>query len=84
VAVLGRKAERGEARAEVIRAAGGAAQFFATDAMERDSVRAAHQEVIGSLGAPTILLNAAGGITLRRLTKALQPGSSVTRNTKQI
>ena len=61
VALLGRNTERGEARAEVIRAAGGIAQFFAVDAMERDSVRAAHEEVTGALGAPTILVNAAGG-----------------------
>src|SRR4029079_6508831 len=45
VAVLGRNAERGEARAEAIRKAGGDAQFFAADAMERESVRAAHEQI---------------------------------------
>ncbi len=61
VAVLGRNAERGEARVKAIRDAGGTAHFFSADAMERASVKAAHEAIQSTLGAPTILVNAAGG-----------------------
>jgi NAD(P)-dependent dehydrogenase (short-subunit alcohol dehydrogenase family) len=61
VAVLGRNAERGEARVKRIGAAGGRARFFATDATSRESLRAARQAVDQTLGGPTILVNAAGG-----------------------
>jgi NAD(P)-dependent dehydrogenase (short-subunit alcohol dehydrogenase family) len=61
VAVLGRNAERGEARVAAIRQAGGVAQFFSADAMDRESLRAANEGINASLGAPTILVNAAGG-----------------------
>jgi len=61
VAVLGRNSERGQARVDAIRKAGGQAEFFTTDAMDRDSIKAAHQAVTAQLGAPTILVNAAGG-----------------------
>ncbi len=61
VAVLGRSAERGEARVKAIQDAGGTAAFFSADAMDRASVAAAHQALSAKLGAPTILVNAAGG-----------------------
>jgi NAD(P)-dependent dehydrogenase (short-subunit alcohol dehydrogenase family) len=61
VAVLGRSAERGEARVSAIKDAGGTAAFFSVDAMDRASVANAHQAVAQQLGAPTILVNAAGG-----------------------
>jgi NAD(P)-dependent dehydrogenase (short-subunit alcohol dehydrogenase family) len=61
VAVLGRSAERGEARVKAIQDAGGTAAFFSADAMSRESVAAAHQAINDKLGAPTILVNAAGG-----------------------
>ena len=61
VAVLGRSAERGGARVQAIRDAGGTAQFFSADAMERASVKAAHEAVVAAFGVPTILVNAAGG-----------------------
>jgi NAD(P)-dependent dehydrogenase (short-subunit alcohol dehydrogenase family) len=61
VAVVGRSAERGEARAKAIRDAGGQAGFFAADAIVRGELAAAHQKIEEALGAPTILLNAAGG-----------------------
>ncbi len=61
VAVLGRNAERGAARVKAIEAQGGKARFFSADAMQRETLRAAHQEIGATLGAPTILLNAAGG-----------------------
>lgn len=61
VAVVGRNAERGQARVESIRGQGGAAAFFAVDAVRRESLRAAHEAIGQSLGAPTVLVNAAGG-----------------------
>jgi NAD(P)-dependent dehydrogenase (short-subunit alcohol dehydrogenase family) len=61
VAILGRSAERGEARAAQIRKNGGTAQFFSADVSKRDTLKRAHEEIRGALGAPTILLNAAGG-----------------------
>ena len=61
VAVLGRNAERGQARVAIIESTGGTAQFFAADAIDRASLAGAHQAIIASLGAPTILVNAAGG-----------------------
>ncbi len=61
VAVLGRNADRGEARVKKIRDAGGTAAFFAADAVDRASLTAAHQAIQSQLGAPTILVNAAGG-----------------------
>jgi NAD(P)-dependent dehydrogenase (short-subunit alcohol dehydrogenase family) len=61
VAILGRSAERGEARAAQIRKAGGTAQFFSADVSKRDSLTKAHDDIRKSFGAPTILLNAAGG-----------------------
>ncbi len=61
VAVLGRNAERGEARVAAIRAAGGRAIFAEANASERASLEAALEKVTSELGAPTILVNAAGG-----------------------
>lgn len=61
VAVLGRNAERGEARVKAIQEQGGQAVFFPTDAMSRDGLKSAHEQIQRSLGAPTILVNAAGG-----------------------
>lgn len=61
VAVVGRNAERGAACVKRIEANGGTAKFFAADAMSRDSLHAAHEEIEKAFGAPTILVNAAGG-----------------------
>ena len=61
VAVAGRNADRGESRVKQIKAGGGAAAFFSADAMSRESLRVANQQIETSLGAPTILVNAAGG-----------------------
>ena len=61
VAVLGRNEERGSARVKTIQAKGGKAAFFPADAVQKESLHAAHQAIEKSLGAPTILLNAAGG-----------------------
>jgi NAD(P)-dependent dehydrogenase (short-subunit alcohol dehydrogenase family) len=61
VAVVGRNEERGQARVKTIQSQGGKAAFFSADAVSQDSLRAAHQAIQKSLGAPTILVNAAGG-----------------------
>jgi NAD(P)-dependent dehydrogenase (short-subunit alcohol dehydrogenase family) len=61
VAVVGRNAERGEARAKAIRDQGGQAGFFPADAVARTSLAAAHRRIEAALGAPTVLVNAAGG-----------------------
>ena len=61
VAVVGRNAERGEARAKAIRDQGAAAGFFAADAVSRTSLAEAHRRIEAALGAPTVLVNAAGG-----------------------
>ena len=61
VAVLGRNAERGEARVKAIQAKGGTAAFFGVDAISRCSLGEAHEQIEAKLGVPTILVNAAGG-----------------------
>ena len=61
VAVLGRNAERGEARVRSIRQQGGTAEFFPADALDKSSLKAACDAVSSRLGTPTILVNAAGG-----------------------
>jgi NAD(P)-dependent dehydrogenase (short-subunit alcohol dehydrogenase family) len=61
VAVLGRDAERGQARVKNIRSRGGEAEYFAADAVRRESLKAAHEALAKALGAATILVNAAGG-----------------------
>ncbi len=61
VAVVDLRLEAAEACARRITGAGGTAKAVQANAMERDSLRQAHDAVAQSLGAPTILLNAAGG-----------------------
>jgi NAD(P)-dependent dehydrogenase (short-subunit alcohol dehydrogenase family) len=61
VAVMGRNAERGEARVQAIKQKGGQSQFFLADAVQRESLHAAHQAIQKSFGEPSILVNAAGG-----------------------
>jgi NAD(P)-dependent dehydrogenase (short-subunit alcohol dehydrogenase family) len=61
IAVLGRNEERGLARVKVITDKGGRAEFFSADAVSRDSLVAAQARIEKAMGAPTILVNAAGG-----------------------
>jgi len=60
-AVVGRNEERGRERVKAIQSKGGHAEFFAADAANKSSLHDAHQAIHKSLGAPTILVNAAGG-----------------------
>lgn len=73
IAVLGRNAERGQARVHAIQCAKGQARFVHADAMQRDSLRRAHQEIQNELGAPTILVNAAGGTDPKVTVTAERP-----------
>lgn len=61
VAVLGRNEERGQARVKTIQGKGAKAAFFNCDAVNKESLHAAHQAVEKSFGAVTVLVNAAGG-----------------------
>lgn len=61
IAVLGRNRERGEACVQRITKKNGRAQFFSADAASADSLAAAQREVESVLGAPTVLVNGAGG-----------------------
>jgi NAD(P)-dependent dehydrogenase (short-subunit alcohol dehydrogenase family) len=61
VAILGRNAERGQQRADAISKAGGLAEYISADALDRASLSKAHEQVIRVFGAPTVLVNAAGG-----------------------
>src|SRR5881409_63156 len=61
IAVLGRNAERGQARVKAIASTGGVASFFAADAVSRASLAEAHSQIEARLGPPSILVNAAGG-----------------------
>src|SRR5262249_45600825 len=61
VAIVGRNEERGQARVKAIEAKGGRATFVSADAVQKKSLHTAHEAIGKSLGAPTILVNAAGG-----------------------
>lgn len=61
VALVGRNAERGQARARAILDAGGQASFFAADAIDRATLAQARSAIEKTFGAPTVLVNAAGG-----------------------
>jgi NAD(P)-dependent dehydrogenase (short-subunit alcohol dehydrogenase family) len=61
VAVLGRNAERGQARVKEIQSCGGTAAFFSADAVNRESLKTARLAVEKAFGPVTVLVNAAGG-----------------------
>lgn len=60
VLVAGRSAERGAARAEAIRGAGGSAEFQAVDVTSRDSFEALRERVASAHSRIDILVNCAG------------------------
>jgi NAD(P)-dependent dehydrogenase (short-subunit alcohol dehydrogenase family) len=60
VVVAGRGADRGEARVDAIRAAGGNGAFVSVDAVDRGSVTALLEAVIHARGQADILVNCAG------------------------
>ena len=61
IAVLGRNEERGAASVKEVEAGGGRAAFFKCNAASRVSLAEARRKIGETLGAPTILVNAAGG-----------------------
>jgi NAD(P)-dependent dehydrogenase (short-subunit alcohol dehydrogenase family) len=61
VAILGRNQRRGETRVRSIKESGGTAEFVITDALDRQSLTSARENVTQRFGIPTILINAAGG-----------------------
>jgi len=61
VAVVGRNRERGEERVRQIVAAGGRAEFCPGDASDKCSLEDTFDFISNRLGAPTVLVNAAGG-----------------------
>ncbi len=60
VVVAGRGADRGQARVDAIKAAGGEAIFVSVDAVDRTSVRALLEATIHARGKADILVNCAG------------------------
>jgi NAD(P)-dependent dehydrogenase (short-subunit alcohol dehydrogenase family) len=80
VAVVGRSAERGNKRVEAITSTGGKAIFQAADVLDRDSLVAARDAIIAALGAPTVLVNAAGG---NRPDATLPPGADFCKLPKE-
>jgi NAD(P)-dependent dehydrogenase (short-subunit alcohol dehydrogenase family) len=77
VAVLGRNEERGQARVKAIKDAGGAGAFFKADAASRSSLAQAHKQIESQLGAPAILVNAAGGNDPKVTVTAENPFESI-------
>jgi NAD(P)-dependent dehydrogenase (short-subunit alcohol dehydrogenase family) len=72
IAVLGRNEERGNARVNEIVSVGGKAGFFQADANSMESLKSARDQIVESLGLPSILVNAAGG---NRPAATLPPGA---------
>ena len=60
VVVAGRGADRGQARVDSIRAAGGDGVFISVDAIDRASVRALLEATVNARGRADILVNCAG------------------------
>ena len=61
VAVVGRNAKNGAERVREIENAGGQAQFFVADALDKGELIHARKAIESKMGAATILVNAAGG-----------------------
>ena len=61
IAIIGRNAERGQARVQSILHQGGKAAFFSADASQKQSLQSVQKSIIQELGTPSILVNAAGG-----------------------
>src|SRR5689334_7965738 len=73
VAVLGRSEERCKACVQRIEKAKGKARFFFCDAGDQGSLATAHREIPSVLGAPTILVTAAGGTNPKTVVTAEHP-----------
>jgi NAD(P)-dependent dehydrogenase (short-subunit alcohol dehydrogenase family) len=78
VAILGRNSERGAARVNAIFKSGGEARFFEADAIDRENLARAHSAIDKAFGAPTILVNAAGGNDPKVTVTTERPFSAIT------
>ncbi|MBW3553169.1 MAG: SDR family oxidoreductase [Gemmatimonadetes bacterium] len=70
VAVLGRRREAADGKAEELRRAGGEAMAVVADVLEEEQLTAARDELLAAWGRVDILLNAAGGNVARARTDA--------------
>lgn len=61
IACLDLDADAAEASAETVRAAGGSAEAYAADVLDRDAVRATLADVVRAQGVPSVLVNVVGG-----------------------
>lgn len=61
IALMGRRADQGQAIADEITAQGGQAIFFVTDVMDQKAVEATRDAILEKWGRVDALLNAAGG-----------------------
>jgi NAD(P)-dependent dehydrogenase (short-subunit alcohol dehydrogenase family) len=77
VAVVDLRLEAAEACTQRIVAKGGMAKAFQANAMERESLQRAHDSIVASLGAPAILLNAAGGNDPKTTVTAENPFEAI-------
>src|SRR5882724_4033673 len=77
VAILGRNADRGLARANLISTRGGVSRFFPADALNKESLDQAHAAVREAYGDPVILVNAAGGTDPKVTVTAEHPFESI-------
>src|SRR5437868_2964990 len=65
VAILGRRRDQAEAKAEEIRSTGAEAMVLISDALDEVALRAARAELLDKWGRVDILINAAGGHIMR-------------------
>ncbi|MDB5241011.1 MAG: family NAD(P)-dependent oxidoreductase [Spirosoma sp.] len=72
VALLGRSLDKLRAVETDIKNAGGLAISVSTDVSDEVSVRAAHTVVLSKFGAPTLLINGAGGNQMDALTNTTE------------
>ena len=77
VAVVGRNADRGQACVDAVRAAGGKAAFFTADALVREDLVRIEQEITSAFGAPSVLVNAAGGNDPKATVTAEMPFENI-------
>ena len=65
VAILGRRRDRAERKADEIRGAGGEARSLVADVLDETQLDAARDELLGAWSRVDILVNAAGGNVTR-------------------
>lgn len=70
VALLGRRREAGEAKAEELRRSGAEALVLEADVLDEAALRASREELLRAWGRVDILVNAAGGNVARARTDA--------------